>query len=585
MTPETRTCQNCKKDFLIEEVDFDFYEKIKVPPPTFCPECRMIRRLSFLNRSNLYHRKEAVGGKEILATYPAEADVVVYERDYWWSDAWDPMEYGRDVDFSRPFLEQVQELNRIVPWPSRAVQRMVNSDYCNQATGDKNCYLCFDGNNSEDCMYGVGFTKMKNCLDFYQSDNSQLSYELFWSASCYECFYVMNSYACRDVWFSRDCRNCQNCIGCVGLRNKQYYILNRPYSKENYEKKVQELNLGSYTAWRALYEQFFELQKRIPVKYMHGRKNITAFGDYIYGTKNVRRSFEVVDAENIAYSQTIAWNTKDSYDYTSWGLNSELIYESVSVGENCRNVKFSFDCWPACSDMEYCLNCHSSSNLFGCVGLKKKEYCILNKQYSKEDYLELHTKIIEHMSAMPYRDRMGREYRYGEMFPSEFSPLAYTETAAHEDFPVSKEEATRQGFLWREPSPREFQITVSSDDLPDHIHDTSVAITREIIGCVQCHRAYRILPAEFAFYKKYEIPLPRFCFPCRHTKRLRLRNPFRLRHAQCQCAGKKSENGIYQNQSPHFHGDSKCPNEFETSYAPDRPDIVYCEACYQAEVV
>ena len=35
---ETKTCQNCKNDFIIEPDDFSFYEKMKVPAPTFCPE-------------------------------------------------------------------------------------------------------------------------------------------------------------------------------------------------------------------------------------------------------------------------------------------------------------------------------------------------------------------------------------------------------------------------------------------------------------------------------------------------------------------------------------------------------------------
>ena len=41
----------------------------------------------------------------------------------------------------------------------------------------------------------------------------------------------------------------------------------------------------------------------------------------------------------------------------------------------------------------------------------------------------------------------------------------------------------------------------------------------------------------------------------------------------------------YQNTVEHSHHKGKCPNEFETSYAPDRPEIVYCEQCYQAEVI
>ena len=53
---ENRICQNCKKDFIIEPDDFGFYEKIKVPPPTFCPECRLKRRLYHYNKRALYKR-------------------------------------------------------------------------------------------------------------------------------------------------------------------------------------------------------------------------------------------------------------------------------------------------------------------------------------------------------------------------------------------------------------------------------------------------------------------------------------------------------------------------------------------------
>ncbi len=42
---------------------------------------------------------------------------------------------------------------------------------------------------------------------------------------------------------------------------------------------------------------------------------------------------------------------------------------------------------------------------------------------------------------------------------------------------------------------------------------------------------------------------------------------------------------LYKNLAKHhLHGEKHCPNEFETSYAPDRPEIIYCEKCYQQEV-
>ena len=46
MQSETKTCQNCKQDFIIESEDFNFYEKIKVPAPTLCPECSNATRFN-----------------------------------------------------------------------------------------------------------------------------------------------------------------------------------------------------------------------------------------------------------------------------------------------------------------------------------------------------------------------------------------------------------------------------------------------------------------------------------------------------------------------------------------------------------
>jgi len=58
-----------------------------------------------------------------------------------------------------------------------------------------------------------------------------------------------------------------------------------------------------------------------------------------------------------------------------------------------------------------------------------------------------------------------------------------------------------------------------------------------------------------------------------------------LWHRTCACGGTASDNEAYRNQSRHTHGTDHCPNIFETSYATERPEIVYCETCYQAEVV
>ena len=111
---ETKVCQNCKQDFVIEPDDFAFYKKMTVPAPTFCPNCRMQRRWSWRNEWKLFRKKD-IHGKEIFSAFHEDSMAKILETSEWYSDSWDPMAYGIDYDFSRPFFEQFRELfyNRI----------------------------------------------------------------------------------------------------------------------------------------------------------------------------------------------------------------------------------------------------------------------------------------------------------------------------------------------------------------------------------------------------------------------------------------------------------------------------------------
>src|SRR5256885_746105 len=101
---ETKQCQNCKQDFVIEPEDFDFYEKMKVPPPTFCPDCRLQRRTSVRNERSLYKTTCNLCGKSFVSMYSSDKPFKVYCKDCWYSDNWDVLSYGRDYDFSKPFF-------------------------------------------------------------------------------------------------------------------------------------------------------------------------------------------------------------------------------------------------------------------------------------------------------------------------------------------------------------------------------------------------------------------------------------------------------------------------------------------------
>ena len=188
MNSETRTCQNCKNQFTIEPEDFNFYEKIKVPPPTWCPECRALRRFLWRNDKTFYRRKDRKTGRDFLAMFAPDAPIEVMERDEWWSDSWDALAYAKEYDWGKPLFTQVQDLIRAVPWASRAVVNLVRSDYCMNANDLKDCYLVFAGSYIENSAYSFNLRQSKECFDTAYGGGNEISYEGFFNYSCFNFF-------------------------------------------------------------------------------------------------------------------------------------------------------------------------------------------------------------------------------------------------------------------------------------------------------------------------------------------------------------------------------------------------------------
>lgn len=585
------TCPNCKKSFAITEDDLAFYTKIGVPHPTFCPECRMQRRMAFRNERALFLRVCDRCQKQVVSQHRANAPFPVYCVDCWWAETFDPMSFGQEFDESRPFLQQLHELQNKVPRPHTANANVVNSDYTNCNGNSRNCYLIFGANNNEECYYSHYINDSKDCVDTLYCIHCESCYECLDIEDCYNISHSFSCLQCSDSMFLFDCRNCSECIGCSGLRNKQYCILNQQYSKEEYEKKKAELKLDTRDGLQKFRSTFMrEIFFRQPRKYYHGQKNEKFTGDYVSNCENVQESFYVKKARNMKYT---FWSDGglDTYDFFGWG-QVELCNEVTSVGYESYKCFYTHYSWSNISELEYCTMCFSgSSNLFGCVGLRNKQYCILNKQYSKEEYYKLRKKIIAQMDALPYKNKEGHEYRYGEFWPIEFSPFPYQDTVAQEHFPLSKEEIVRRGYIWAQPEKRTYTATKSSDELPLSIQEVGNDVLKEVISCAhggacqdQCLTVFKITAAELAFYRKKNVPLPMLCHNCRHAARVAMRNPLRLWSRKCECAGDGVTKNMYTNTAQHFHGSSPCPRFFQTAYSEDRKETVYCEACYQAEV-
>lgn len=581
MAGEVRVCQNCRQEFRIEPDDLAFYEKIRVPPPTLCPDCRYQRRLANRNEWNFYRRSCSLCGKSIVAIYNPEYPGPVYCQPCWWGDGWDPFSYGRDYDFSRPFFQQFQELRLQVPHVAMANTQSVNSEYTNQSLSNRNSYMLVSSEYCENCLYGYWNNKARECADCYMAEQAELLYESLNCTNCSRSAYLEDCADCTASYFLKDCRGCTSCFGCYGLRNKSYHWYNQQLTKEEYERRFREFVFGRANAGRER-EALHNLEREFPHKYYRGKNIVNSTGDYIQDVKNTHTAFNCRDTEDLRYCQDV-WHAKDSIDCTE--AYAELSYECEGVIANHSiGITKGFPVFDSYYS-ELCFNVH---DIFGCVGLRKTEYCILNQRYDKAEYERLRGRIIVHM-------REAKEW--GEFFPAENSLFAYNETVAQDYFPINEGEVLARGLRWYRRNERDYKVTLRPEDIPQTIAEVSDAILSETIGCISqenhetrekylnCATAFRITPMELELYRKMNIPVPQKCSVCRRQDRTALRNPRKLWQRTCQCVGAAPENEAYKNAAGHFHGTDHCPNSFFTTYAPERSEIVYCEQCYQAESI
>ena len=281
-------------------------------------------------------------------------------------------------------------------------------------------------------------------------------------------------------------------------------------------------------------------------------------GSHVFHSKNTFESFFADRCEDCAYCAQVI-DLKDCYD-SNYVEEGELCYEYFGM-YGVRQMLFSYFLRNVANSIysEFCVNC---DNLFGCTNLKNKSYCILNKQYSKEEYERLVPEIIEHMKG---------DGSWGEFFPAATSPFAFNETVANEYFPLTKEEVAARGWRWREEDQKEYQP--QRVEIPERIEDVRDDICYEILACEVTGKNYRIVPQELAFYRRMGLPIPRKHPDQRHLERIQKRNPRQLWDCTCY----------------------KCGAAVRTSHAPNSPataaagsrssgEKVYCEECYLKEL-
>ncbi len=256
----------------------------------------------------------------------------------------------------------------------------------------------------------------------------------------------------------------------------------------------------------------------------------------------------------------LGFQTKDLLDCSNMYVKPQLSYQALGTLEtfNCHFCLYVFHS----TDLWYCEQCFNSKNCFGCVGLRNKQFCIFNRQFSKSEYEKEVAKIIS---------KMQKTGEWGQFFPVEISPFPYNDSVAHGYFPLSKSDVSSCGWKWGDRnSPLKSEAKKSSflkEDLggfkiPEKISDVSDDILSEVLACDLCTKNYKLQKMELDFYRKMKLPIPRICPDCRYASRMKLRNPRQLFPRKCD----------------------ECAVEISSPFSPDSPERILCEKCFLSKI-
>lgn len=570
---EWKTCTVSGQEFPIFQSDLDFLEKISptfagskhpLPLPALCPEERQRRRLMFRNERKLYRRNCDATGKPIITVYSpdpaasrdgASKPYKVYDQNIRWWDSWDPFQYGMDFDFNKTFFDQYKDLFYDTPHLYLVNIDTENSYYTNYALQQKNCYLIFGWAKNEDCSNSAFLFDSVKCNDMLSSNNCEFSFEWVDCEKMYSCYYAVNCKECSNCVMIEDCVNCSNCIACFGIANQEYCYLNKKYSKEEF-KNIEDKykNLTNPKVWM-LRQELGQLKKDLPHMYAHIYNSENCIGNVISHSKNCIIGFDVLNVEDCKYV----------YSSPNSVRSQDCVFNAADGVKNSYNVCSTvwLDTWITTflvwygSNMFYCMECFHCNDCFGCIWLKNQQYCIFNKQYSKEEYDKLVSQIVDKMIADKQR---------GEYFDLPICPFGYNETVAMEYFPMTRDEAIKR---WYKRQDNNYDPVVSKeikalkwDQIPGDIEEVQDDVLDDIFICEVSDKPFRINKQELDFYRKHHLPLPRIHPDIRHQQRFAKR-PLRDLHVR-NC--------------------DKCGMEMLSVYEKKDECKVYCDVCYNKEV-
>ena len=411
----------------------------------------------------------------------------------------------------------------------------------------------FDAMDVKESLYANGANNLTSCIDVTSVSQGEMLYQCLMVDNGCTSFCCPFCHTIAECDFCYDCRNIRNCFGCVNVVNGQYLWFNQQLTKEDYDQRR-----------KAFWAQpnFIELAKAernklilsLPHRYADIKFCEDCTGNYLYHSNNAHDCYESGELEH-----TISCH--DSRKAINSAYSGNLIFGPGFVYE-CQNIvggatasAFCYLCADGLSNAYYSTECYGCDTIFGCVGLKRKKFTILNKQYEQPEYEALLPKIIAHMTETG---------EWGKFLPTYVSAFGYNESAASLYFPLTEHQAGDMGFNWSDyapPLPKvEKLLTRDMHAQMPRAPQMTDELVNWAIECAETGKPFQIMPMELAFYRAHNLPIPTL-----HPKQ-------RLQHRLNQ----KNRRHLFDRAC------SKCGTHVKTTFAQTRAEKIVCEPCYLA---
>lgn len=500
---------------MITDKEQQFYKDMGMPLPTVHPDVSMQRLMAQRNELKLFHRKCDKTGEPIISAYPAETTFPVWKNEIWWGDSWDGCDYGQEYDFDRPFFEQFKALQDIVPREGTSVFRSENCDYNGHIRDSKNCYLNSLVAGCEDTHYSYWMVGNKDVVDCAMTNRCELCYDSVDLENCYDCIRLEESANCQNCYFSYGLTSCDHCIGCSNLQQKSYHVFNKKVTPAEFETLKKQIFNGKAETYLQGVEFLEKAKTQGFHRAVHNLKSENVTGNHLFSSKNCFNCFDGHENEDCKDCISLD-NTNDTYRcYSAGWPKCEMTYLSA-VSRGSTNIAGCYYTFFG-QDLRYCDSTQYSQNCFGCIGLNHKQYCILNKSYTQEEYKNLLPRVIQHMKDTG---------EWGQYFPPSCSTFAYNDSVAGMFFPIEKQAALKLGYQWRDHNDDVHASTKKDMNNPD------------IIICEESGRPFRIQSGEQKFYQKMNLPRPVLHPEIRMERLIDRRHPRHLWERKCALSAK-----------------------------------------------